>query len=143
MPALDAALILAVLAQLLFTFAVMVRAGRSRFRAMREGRVKGDVKLSSAGWPPDVLQRSNNMNNQFETPTLFYALAILGLVIKANGPLFVVLAWAYVAFRVAHMVVHTGSNRLTWRFPLFLAGMLCLIVMTVALLIHVLIAAAG
>ncbi len=79
--------------------------------------MKGDVKLSQAGWPPDVLQRSNNMNNQFETPTLFYALAILGLVLKANGVVFVVLAWGYVASRIAHMVVHTGSNRSPCAFP--------------------------
>ncbi len=138
MPFLDAALVLAVLAQIVFTFAVMIRAGRARVMALKEGRVNGDVRLSHAGWPPDVLQRSNNMNNQFETPTLFYALAILGLVLKANGPVFVVLAWGYVVFRVAHMLIHTGSNRLTRRFAMFLAGVGCLMAMTAALIVHVL-----
>lgn len=138
MSAVDTALVLALLAQVFFTFATMLRAGRARFRAARQGRITGDIALGHDGWPDDVRQRGNNMNNQFETPTLFYALGLLALAVKANGVALALLAWIYVAFRVAHMVVHTGSNRVLVRFRLFVAGVTCLMAMAALVLAHVL-----
>ena len=141
MTPLETALVLAVLAQVLFTFAVMVRAGRARFRAAREKRIKGDIALSHAGWPDDVLKLGNNMNNQFETPTLFYALSILALVLKLASLPLVVLAWAYFVLRVLHSLEHTGPNRVLRRFRIFLAGLACLGGMALVLTGQVLVAA--
>lgn len=141
MTPLETALVLAILAQVLFTFVVMTRAGRARFRAAREKRIKGDIALSHAGWPDDVLKLGNNMNNQFETPTLFYALSILALVLKLASLPLVVLAFGYVASRVLHTLEHTGPNRVLKRFRLFIVGLGCLAGMALILTVQVLLSA--
>ena len=43
----------------------------------------------------------------------------------------VVLAWAYVAFRVAHSLVQVTTNRVAWRFAFFVAASLTLAVLVV------------
>ena len=134
----NAALVLALIAQVIWTFVVMVRAGRSRFRAAREKRLTGDIALTHDGWPDDVRKVGNNMNNQFETPTLFYALGILALVVNGAGLIMAALAWAYVATRVIHTGIHTGANRVLSRFKVFFAGLACLAGMTLLLTLHVL-----
>lgn len=142
MPAAETAVVLALLAQVLFTIATMVRAGRARVRAFLGGRVTGDVALGQhEHWPPEVRKFANNMNNQFETPTLFYALVLLALVIHAAGPAFALLAWAYVCTRVVHAAIHTGSNRIRPRFRAFVAGVACLAAMAVVLAVAVVAAA--
>lgn len=133
----EIALTLAILAQLVFTFVVMVRAGRARFRAGKAGELTGPIALGEPNWPKEVTKRANNMNNQFETPTLFYALAILALVLKAASLPIVVLAWGFIVSRVVHAAIHTGSNQVILRFRAFFAGVICLMVMTLLLILHV------
>ncbi|WP_181704079.1 MAPEG family protein [Chthonobacter albigriseus] len=133
-----AAIVLAMVAQMVWTYLTMWRSAKARFRAFRDKRVKGNVKLSQEGWPDDVRALSNNMNNQFETPTLFYALGILALVLNAATVLFAVLAWVYVASRVAHTVVHTTTNFVPHRFRIFLVGYAALIAMTALIAFHTL-----
>jgi hypothetical protein len=124
---------LAILAQMAWTFAVMIRAGRARLAAVRDGTAPKTGLINPYGWPAPVQQVSNNMNNQFETPTLFYALGLLALVLKQVSLPFAILAWVYVATRIGHTVVHAGSNDLRFRFTIFLVGVFALIVMTLML----------
>lgn len=136
MSAAGLALVFAMLAQMAFTFVVMVRAGRARFAAARARRTTGNIALDSGAWPDDVRKIVNNMNNQFETPTLFYALVLLALATGGAGWTLAVLAWGYVATRVVHSAIHTGSNRVLPRFRVFLAGLGMLIGMAVVLAVH-------
>jgi hypothetical protein len=129
----------ALLAQVAWTFAVMIRAGRARIAALRGGRVRGDIVVSQDGWPEDVRRRSNNMNNQFETPTLFYALGLLALVLKPVTLAFALLAWVYVAARVAHSILHVGARGIEPRFAAFLVGVAALMIMTALLAVAVLV----
>jgi hypothetical protein len=131
-------IVLAMLAQLAWTFVVMMRAGHARFTAARAGKVGREALVSPAGWPEDVLKISNNMNNQFETPTLFYALGLLSLVLKLTTVPFGVLGWIYVATRVAHSLEHGGPNRIRIRFSIFLVGLVCLMLMTAILAVDTL-----
>jgi len=66
-------------AQIVWTMVVGFLTGRARFGAAGAGRIKGDIALSDAGWPDDVRKVANNFNNQWETPTLFYALILMAL----------------------------------------------------------------
>lgn len=131
-----AAVVLAMLFQMVWTYVLMWRSAKARFRAFREKRVTGNVRLSLEGWPDDVRALSNNMNNQFETPTLFYALGILALVLQAVEPVMAVLCWIYVGSRVAHTVVHTTTNFVPHRFRIFLVGYAALIAMTGLIALH-------
>ena len=47
-----------------------------------------------------------------------------------------VLAWAYVATRVVHTLVHVGSNNLRLRAPVFGLGVLILFLMFVGVLLN-------
>ncbi|MFN4143331.1 MAPEG family protein [Aestuariivirga sp.] len=100
-----------------------VRLGRARFRAARAGRVKvKDIALDSSRWPDDVRKLSNNFDNQFQVPVLFYAILPLLLVTGLADTISVVLAWVFVASRIVHSLVHTGGNVVTRRFQVFLFG---------------------
>ncbi len=121
------ALVWPVLAQVLLTLVVLGMLGRARVTAVRAKRVKiAAVALSNEGWPDEVRRLSNNLANQFETPVLFYVLVAAAIHVGATGWPMVVLAWIYVASRVAHAVVHTTSNHVLTRFRIFLVGLAAL-----------------
>ncbi|WP_075215943.1 MAPEG family protein [Mongoliimonas terrestris] len=130
MTAAATALVLAMLVQITWTFIVMLRTGRARFAAIKTGRVGKAAALDSQAWPDDVRKHGNNMNNQFETPTLFYALVLLAVVLGMADAVLAVLAWVFVASRVVHTVIHTGSNVVSRRFRVFLIGTGSLMLMT-------------
>ncbi len=124
----ETVLVAALLAQVAWTFLVMLRAGRARVVALLSGRVSPqDVVLSGSAWPDDVRRASNNMNNQFETPTIFYALVLAALVLKLVSLAFAVIAWGYVASRIVHSAIHIGPNDLRRRSVAFFAGFACLV----------------
>ncbi|SON55165.1 MAPEG family protein [Hartmannibacter diazotrophicus] len=125
---------LAMMAQMILMF----RAARARFACVGARRVRlSEIALDSRAWPDDVLKLSNNMNNQFETPTLFYGLVLLALVLELASLPLAILAWAYVALRVAHRAVHTGANHLPTRPKVFMLGVSCLMIMAIILVIEI------
>jgi hypothetical protein len=131
-----ASLVWPVLAQVTLTFVVLFIMGFYRRQALyaREVRLK-DIALSSETWPPKARQAANNFSNQFETPVLFYVLAIMAIHVGATGWLMATLAWLFVAARMVHAWVHIGSNDLRLRPLVFLVGCLALIAMLVGVLL--------
>ncbi|NNU16306.1 hypothetical protein HK107_08230 [Parvularcula sp. ZS-1/3] len=76
----------------------------------------------------------DNLQNQFETPVLFYV-AIL-LAIASRQPIsdgFVTLAWVYVIARILHAAVHVTVNIVMVRLLIFLVSFVTLILMWVQL----------
>jgi hypothetical protein len=70
---------------------------------------------------------SNNIRNQFEVPVLFYVLTIVLWQLKETGAVAQSLAWLFVASRIAHACIHTGSNHIPIRRRVFMFG--CVIVL--------------
>ena len=107
-----------------------IRLGRARFRAGRAGVVRvEDVALDSSRWPDDIRKLSNNFDNQFQIPVLFYAiLPLLILLVKADW-VQVALAWAFVGSRILHSQIHTGKNEVIRRFQVFLLGFVIVVIM--------------
>ena len=133
------ALVYPVLAQIRLTFVVLFATGRARVGSLMAGRVKMDDIAANAGaFPEDVRRFGNNFANQFETPVLFYVLVGIAIFIRATDVVMVVLAWAYVATRVAHAFVHLTSNHVPTRFRIFVAGVLVLLAMWVLIVIRLL-----
>lgn len=129
-------LIWPVLAQVALTFVILFVMGYFRRQALQAREVKlKDIALSSDAWPGKARQAANNFSNQFETPVLFYVLAIMAIHVGATGWLMTGLAWLFVATRVAHAYVHIGSNDLRLRPLAFLVGCVALIGMLVGVLI--------
>jgi hypothetical protein len=111
----------------------------ARTSAMRRREVHArDIALGEPNWPSKITQISNAFGNQFELPVLFYVLTILSLITHHADLLFVVLAWIFVLSRLAHAIVHTTSNRIQLRGPLFGIGALVLTVAWLSFAVRIL-----
>ncbi len=128
-----ALILLPVFAQVALTFVLLYRMGGARVAVVASGQVKvKDVVLGQSAWPDKVQQLGRSYQNQFELPMLFYALVALLLVTSHVDIFMLVLAWAFVALRVAHAYVHSTSNAIRYRFNLFAAGFVVLAIMWAA-----------
>ncbi len=102
----------------------------SRVKAVKAGQMKvNDFKTYTAPQSDLLIQTARHYSNLFEAPVLFYVVCILGILLNFNGTLFVTLAWIYVIARVAHTIIHTGSNVVRIRMRVFAFSWLALIVM--------------
>lgn len=132
-------LLLAMFAQVLLTFAVMVIMGRRRFAAAKSKAITmGDfatMKLDNAGDTVRVADR--NFINQFEVPVLFFAASLAAMQLNAVGYLFTAIAWGFVASRIIHTVIHIGANSLKPRYYCFLVGCLLVLAMWVLVILRV------
>src|SRR5688572_29978181 len=126
------ALLYPVMAQVLLTLLVLLWSGRARFAAVRQSRARlADIALSSAAWPDDVRKISNNAQNQFETPILFFVLCGAATYVGETGLVVTLLAWAFIATRLVHTFIHTTTNRVQHRFKAFATGIAVLALMWV------------
>jgi hypothetical protein len=120
-----------VLAQIVLTFYVFILLARRKSADVKAGIADRDKSaLDNKAWSESVVKASNNIDNQFQTPVLFYALCIVLAQLNAVTAVTLGLAWFYAVSRYAHMFVHTGSNHIPHRLPLFLCGVLALMAMT-------------
>ncbi len=124
------AVLLPVFVQVALTFCLLLWMGRSRLALLKTGDVKvKDVALGERNWPARTQQITNTYHNQFELPVLFYALVALALITRKADLVFVVMSWLYVASRLVHAYIYTTSNRIAWRFQVFLIGAMILMLM--------------
>lgn len=132
-------LIYPVLAQILWTFVVLTVTFLRRKKAFanREVRV-ADVAVSTERYPEPARLAAANFSNQFETPVLFFALVLIAIHVGATGYVMATLAWAFVATRVVHTLIHTGSNDLRQRALVFAAGVACLFLMWIGIVVSIL-----
>ena len=113
--------------------------GWARRKAMlTQGIRYGDIAIDSARWPEEARKVANSYSNQFELPLIFYVLCLVALITGKADLLMVVLAWAFVATRVVHALIHTGSNKVPLRAAIFAMGMLILMMMTGIFLVRLL-----
>ncbi|OYW61220.1 MAG: hypothetical protein B7Z40_18820 [Bosea sp. 12-68-7] len=97
-----------------------------------------DVAVSTEAYPQPARLAAANFVNQFETPVIFFALIMLAMEVGATGYAMAVLAWLYVASRVAHTLIHVGSNDLRLRAPAFGLGVVVLFCMWIGVVLAVL-----
>lgn len=81
--------------------------------------------------PPSVRWKADNYNHLLEQPTQFYAVTLALVALGADGVLEKRLAWAYVALRVLHSLVHVLGNRVLRRFQVFVVSSVVLLGLTV------------
>jgi hypothetical protein len=134
----NAALLYPVFVQVALTFVLLVAMGRTRARAVATKQVKmRDIALGQVDpWPERPQQLARAFHNQLETPILFYAAVAMALAVKAVSLPMVVLAWAFVALRLVHAAIHTGSNNVSSRFNVFGLSLLALLGMWALLVWH-------
>ena len=132
-------LLLPVFVEVALTFALMLWMGRLRMGALVSGRVKQeDIALRQPNWPARTMQVANCFHNQLELPFLFYVLVAFILITSTNSLIFVVLAWVFVASRVVHAFIHTGSNDVRQRGLALGIGVVALIAMWIIFAVRIL-----
>ena len=132
-------LIYPALAQILWTFVVLTITFLRRKKAFANREVRmADVAVSTERYPEPARLAAANFSNQFETPVLFFALVLVAIHVGATGYVMAALAWAFVATRVVHTLIHTGGNDLRQRALVFAAGVACLFLMWTGIVIAIL-----
>jgi hypothetical protein len=103
---------------------------RSRIRSVRSGQTKlSDIAVDTDAWPRRLKQLSNNFDNQFQTPMLWYACTAMVLILGVVDLAFVGLSWLYLILRVIHSAIHIGSNSVPTRMRVFLVSFFALVAM--------------
>jgi hypothetical protein len=106
------------------TLVVLLLIPYARFRAAARGEVTAaDFRYGeSTNVPGEVSLPNRNLMNLLELPVLFYVGCLAFYVTGAVDTSAVVLAWAYVALRAAHSVIHLTYNNVFHRLAAFAAS---------------------
>ena len=117
-------ILLTVFIQVFFTFWTIISMGMGRVKAVKVNELKmKDIALTNTRYPDDVLKLGNNMQNQFETPVLFYAGAAMALALGAVNWVMAAAAVAYIITRFRHRWIHVHHNKVSKRFKVYLYGL--------------------
>ncbi len=122
-------LLLPLLAQIGWTFLLYVWLTAARMAAVRRGEAGFPTFEFGQGEPPAVARITRNLSNQFELPTIFYAVVALLILREQTLWLDVAAAWLFVAGRVAHTAVQTLTSNVPLRGTVFTVNFLGLAVL--------------
>lgn len=130
-------------ALVIWTLIMLIWMAATRFPAAKKLGI--DVKGNPGGrgvdldpqLPPQTAWKSHNYAHLMEQPTLFYTIIVILFLTGQDIYLNQILAWGYVAIRVAHSIWQSLVNTIPVRLLLFLLSTLCLF----ALALHASIAA--
>jgi hypothetical protein len=127
-------LVVACLSLVLLTFFVGARLLYARVQEMRQKHIHPQAASTSVQMAARLenVQAADNFRNLFEVPVLFYALAAIALATSHTPGWLVNGAWAYVALRALHSLIHCTYNKVMHRFAAFLASFALLVGLWVA-----------
>lgn len=132
-------LVLAMAAQIALTFGILVLMGRERVpRVMRGEIAVADIAVEKTAYPLKARLLSNNFDNQFQLPVLFYAAVLLTLMLGLTSWVEVALGWLFVSTRFIHAAIHVTTNHVVRRFAAYAAGLAVLALMWLWLVINIL-----
>ncbi len=109
----------------------------SRIPAMKKAGIDLKTRVGSSpgaldGVVDDSAQwKAHNYIHLMEQPTIFYAIVFASILLGLDFQVNVLLAWVYVALRIAHSIVQATWNRILVRFILFALSTLCLLGLTI------------
>jgi hypothetical protein len=134
-------MLLPLLALVFLTFTVWVYMYFTRLAEMRRKKIDPqdlDTRTRGQALLTDSPRQADNLKNLFEMPVLFYAGALLSMVLMIQDPFLVQLAWAYVALRYVHSIVHCTYNRVMHRFVAYAVSCLLLLLIWARLAAYIL-----
>jgi len=123
-------------AMVLLTMIVLFRMVRGRFAAVRRGDVDARFYKTYQGEnaePRVAAQHTRHFINLFENPVLFYVACVVGMFTGFGGTAMLILAWAFVAVRIVHALIHLGSNKIPPRIAAYATSWAILAAMWVVL----------
>ena len=135
----QAAILYPAIALAALTFVVLSLIPYQRFKAtfFLKQVVVDDFKFGeSKNVPPGVSIPNRNYMNLLELPMLFYVVCLAMFVTETVAPVAVGLAWAYVALRSVHSLVHLTYNKVMHRLTFFAFSNFVLMVLWVLLALN-------
>jgi hypothetical protein len=128
-----------VFAMVLIAFVVGPLILTTRLSSVKNGVVTMEYyEIFRGGEPPaNVVQTTRHWSNLFEAPTLFYIACLMAFSLQLESTLLLGIAWAYVAVRLVHSVIHLTYNSVYHRLAAFLASQVILVVMWILIFIEV------
>lgn len=125
-------LLLPILAHILLVISLYFVLASRKMAAVKAGGVDlQTTALNNKAWPDSVLKVSNNIDNNFEAPVLYYAVCLVSFVLGVTNTVAIVCSIAYVVLRYVHSYVHIGSNYVPLRMRLFALSLITVLVMVV------------
>ena len=117
------AFVLPALAMALLTFLVWLRLYQTRIGEMKRERIHPQsVALSGQMAKLADTRAADNFKNQFELPVLLYVAIMAAALLQMESVAFLVMAWLFVAARVAHSYIHCTYNKVMHRFKAYFVG---------------------
>ena len=134
----DISILQPVLALVLLNFLLFLWMGKERFEALQAKTVISPGPGQQPVWPERAAKASAAFHNILEMPVLFYAVVAFAMIASAVDYTMVLLAWAYVVFRIIQAAVHTTYNHIPHRFLAYLGSNIMLMAMWVKLAVVIL-----
>lgn len=134
-------LLLPLLAQVLLTFTVWIYLYIRRLHEIRRKAIHPQAlqdRSATQAILTDSARPSNNLQNLFEMPILFYVAVLLALTLMIQDAMLVQLAWGFVLLRAVHSVVHCSYNRVMHRFIAYVFSCLFLLLIWIRLAAYIL-----
>lgn len=117
-------------AMLLLTLVVWVTMYVRRLRYIVKHEIDAQrlttPEKAAAAIPEAVHWPAHNLRNLFELPVAFYALCLYLYVTASVDAVYVAAAWAFVALRVVHSLIHCTVNVVRLRFASYVLGAIVL-----------------
>src|SRR5262249_28694080 len=133
------AVLLPLFVQIALTLALLSWMAYLRTSALNAGEVRDrDIALREPSWPARTTQVGNCFHNQLELPVLFYVLTILAWITHHADLLFVLMAWVFVAPRLAHAYEPVTSNVVRRRGAIYGVGLIVLVLMWAIFIVRIL-----
>jgi hypothetical protein len=112
------------LAQIGWTVFLYAWLTAARFMAVKRGEVAYASFALGRDEPAPIARITRNLANQFELPTLFFALVALLVALDRVTLVDLVAAWIFVAGRIIHTLVQTLTDDVPLRGRVFMINFL-------------------
>jgi len=121
-----------------WTLIVLVLIPIARVRSVRQREIgTDDFKYGdSANVPGHVSLPNRNYMNLLELPLLFYVVGIVLYVSGGASYVAMFFAWAYVALRIVHSLIHLTYNQVLHRLGAFTLSIFALVILWVLAGLH-------
>ncbi|ATD00064.1 MULTISPECIES: MAPEG family protein [Pseudoalteromonas] len=126
-----------ILAQLVLTFYLLIRAATKRIIAVRKKQLnyKTVQNINYSEMPQDILLAGRSYDNQFQQPVLFIILLGFLSFHSIETLIWMIAAWSYVALRFWHAFEHISARNLKRRTYAFGISSLLLMAMWMTFLL--------
>jgi hypothetical protein len=111
-------------AMVMLTVVVWFRMYVTRIGQMKRERIHPQAVATSAQAAAKLTDScaADNFRNLFELPVLFYLAVVVAAQAGLASTAMLVLAWSFVALRVAHSWIQCTYNKVMHRFKVYVAG---------------------